>query len=262
MKIKFIGKGLLGGALVAICIIWIASSPARTAPAVGTGVNVKAIFAEMSDGGISKIIGGPYTGKSTGGTLQIGRKHGTLDLRFSPGSFLLSMWLDQMITPGNCASTVAVPASPFNISSFSAFTYKEAYLEDLCSDGMPISGYSTSDDDLNLLGMGANETRYIQIHIRFEVVGFPDYFVMRPNKMDAIEPEFVGIVAVTASDLSAGFPGVDHWEFKPLACPISPVELAAEANINQTYPLGRRSSGSCSHGNFVVPFLLVLDRIS
>lgn len=262
MNKKHGAEGIVGIVLAALIALSVIASSASTTPAASTGFNLKAVFSEMYGGKISKIIGGPYTGKSTGGILQIGRKHGTLDLRFSPGSSPLLMGLDQMITQGNCAGIVALPASPFNISSFSAFTYKEAYLEGLCSDEMPISGYGTSEDDLNLLGMVAGETRYIQIHIRFEVAGFPDYFVMRPNKTDAIESQFVGIVAVTGSDLSAGFPGVDHWEFRPLACPIDPVQLADEANINQTYPVGRRVSGSCSHGNFVVPFLLVLDRIS
>jgi hypothetical protein len=249
-------KSLLWGVLFVVFVLGVISSVARPAGGGGGSINLQATF----ESGY-KIVGGPYTGKSTGGILQIGSKFGALDLRFYPGKNPLTMWLDQMIDPGNCPQQVPAPLSPFNIYNLSVFTYKEALLDGPCSGGNSVSGYSTSEDYLNLLSMGDAETLYIQIHIRFEVTGFPNYFVMRPNKTDAIESEFVGIVAVTARDLKANFPGVDHWEFMPMACPISPVAIVDEANINQTYPLGRKNNGSCSHGNYVVPFLLVIDRI-
>lgn len=260
MKNRMKTKWLVWGSLLAILALVMISALARPVGAGGNSVNVKATFESIYDGKAAKIVGGPYTGKSTGGILQIGRKFGTVDLRFYPGKSPLTMWLDQMISPGNCQQQVPMPGSPFNIYNLSVFTYKEALLNEPCSDGTPISGYSTTEDNLNLLEMANAETLYIQIHVRFEVTGFPHYFVMRPNKTDAIESEFVGIVSVTASDLNVNYPGVDRWEFKPMACPISPVEIADEANINHTYPIGK-NNGSCSHGNYIVPFLLVIDRI-
>ncbi len=241
--------------------LWLILPEAETAAAGGTSMNVQATFAGGYGTKVSKIIGGPYTGRNTGGILQIGRKFGTLDLRFNPGSSPLMMSLDENIGPGTCPPERALPDSPFSISNLSVFSYKEAFLADPCFEGQPASGYGTSTAYLNLLGMGHGQSSYIQVHVRFEVTGFPDYFVMRHNKTDVIESEFVGIVKVTALDLSNSFPGVDHWEFTPMACPLSPVLLGDEANIYQTYPVGKRNSGSCSHGNFLIPFLLVLDRI-
>jgi len=260
MKNRMRTKWLVWGSLFAVLALWVISAAARPAGPGGNSVNVKATFESIYDGKAAKIVGGPFTGKSTGGILDIGRKFGMLDLRFYPGKNPLTMWLDQMISPGNCQQQVPMPGSPFSIYNLSVFTYREALLDSPCSGGNPIPGYSTTEEYLNLLGMAAEETLYVQIHIRFEVTGFPHYFVMRPNKTDAIESQFVGIVSVTARDLNVNFPGVDHWEFKPMACPISPVELVDEANINHTYPVGR-NNGSCSHGNYVVPFLLVIDRI-
>lgn len=252
-------KGFVWGSLFAALALGVISALAGPAGAGGGSINVKAAFESIYEGKAAKIVGGPFTGKSTGGTLQIGRKFGTLDLRFNPGKSPLTMWLDLMIDPGNCPQQVPMPGSPFNIYNLSVFTYKEAILDGPCDGGAPI-GYSTSEGYLNLLGMADGETLFVQIHIRFEVTGFPYYFVMRPNKTDAIESEFVGIVSVTASDLNANFPGVDRWEFKPLACPVSPVAIVDEANVNHTYPIGR-NNGSCSHGNYVVPFQLVIERM-
>ena len=235
-------------------------SAGPAAPA-GTTVNVRATFAGTQDGIMSKIVGGPYSGRTTSGILQIGRKYGALDLRFDPGSTPLIMSLDEAVNPGQCPADRPLPGSPFSISNLSIFTYKEVFLSGSCSATEPAAGYGISSAYLNLLGMVDAQMSLIQIHVRFEVAGYPDYFVMRPNKTDIIEAEFVGIVAVTATDLNPGFPGVDHWEFSPLACPVLPVFDRGEANIYQTYPVGRKTSGSCSQGDFVVPFLLVLDRI-
>jgi hypothetical protein len=254
-------KKLLWGSAFLALALWLILPEAGPAAAGGLSVNVQATFAGAYDVKVSKIIGGPYTGRNTGGILQIGKKFGTLDLRFNPGSSPLMMSLDENIDPGTCPPERNLPDSPFGIYNLSIFSYKEAFLAEPCFEGQPALGYGTSAAYLNLLGMGHGQSSYIQVHVRFEVIGFPNYFVIRHNKTDVIESEFVGIVKVTASDLSGNFPGVDHWEFTPMACPLSPVLLGDEANIYQTYPAGKRNSSSCSHGNFLIPFLLVLDRI-
>lgn len=261
MKTQTWFKRILWGFTVLTLALWLILPEAGHAASGGTAVNVQATFAGAYGGKVSKIAGGPYSGKTTGGILQIGKKFGALDLRFSPGSTLLTMSLDQEISPGTCPPQRPLPDSPFSIANLSVFTYKEAFLAEPCSWGVPISGYGTSSASLDLLGMADAQTAYVQIHVRFEVTGFPDYFVMRPNKTDVIESEFVGIVKVTARDLNTAYPGVDHWEFAPLDCPLMPVLQNDEANIYQTYPTGKRTSGSCSQGDYAVPFLLVLDRI-
>jgi len=241
-----------------ICLVLPEAGPA--APGT-TSFNVRATFAGAYGGKVSKIVGGPYTGKTTGGILSIGKKFGTLDLRFSPGSTPLTMSLDEEVDPGTCLADRPLPDSPLSVASLSVFTYKEAFLAEPCSEDVSVSGYDNSPASLNLLGMTDAQTAYVQIHLRFEVTGFPDYFVMRPNKTDVVEPEFVGIVKVTATDLNPSYVGVDHWEFTPMACPLWPVLQGDETNIYQTYPTGKRTSGSCSQGDYRVPFLLVLDRI-
>jgi len=254
-------RWLFGAALVSALAFWAIVPEAGLSAPGGSSVNVRATFAGFFNNIEAKIVGGPYTAASTGGFIAIGKKFGSLDLRFYPGADVLTMWLDENITPGTCPASVVLPASPFSIDNLSFFTYKEVFLDGSCFPGQAVPGCTTSEGYLNLLSMRDAQVTYVQVYLRFKVAGFADYFSFRPNKPGAVEPEFVGIAEVLAQDLNPGFPGVDHWEFKTMTCPITPVSVAYEANVYRTYPNGRRSSLSCDHGDFLVPFQLVLDRI-